>query len=274
MRGLVKRAGQGWRCQLTWYGKAWAGGAHCCCRLVSQQPLPPPARGARLPPAAAAVRRAHVEVRRALHQNSICRAPLLNAQHSKGCARHRCHACACAGKLGLTARYRRGWGAAQERPQPVHRGACLNCRAAPSVRHVLTLHPAPSPAPSLPPVPQRADGAVPPAPAAERHAHRFRHAAAAQVRPGGGGGARRSSRRGSRPCAAAAAACRALPLLRAVGLPARSGVRHRKHNPSSKRCCHFDWDVASMACRALLDLDFEDAEFIEKEMAQGSTFSI
>lgn len=27
-------------------------------------------------------------------------------------------------------------------------------------------------------------------------------------------------------------------------------------------------------CRALLDLDFEDAEFIEKEMAQGSTFSI
>ncbi|PRW61197.1 diacylglycerol kinase gamma isoform X1 [Chlorella sorokiniana] len=28
--------------------------------------------------------RAHVEVRRALHQNSVCRAPLLNTQHSKG----------------------------------------------------------------------------------------------------------------------------------------------------------------------------------------------
>ncbi|KAI7840997.1 hypothetical protein COHA_005225 [Chlorella ohadii] len=27
--------------------------------------------------------RAHVEVRRALHQNSVCRAPLLNTQHSK-----------------------------------------------------------------------------------------------------------------------------------------------------------------------------------------------
>jgi hypothetical protein len=28
-------------------------------------------------------RSAHVEVRRALHQNSMCRAPLLNTQHSK-----------------------------------------------------------------------------------------------------------------------------------------------------------------------------------------------
>ena len=29
-------------------------------------------------------RRAHVEIRRALHQNSVCRAPLLSMQHSKG----------------------------------------------------------------------------------------------------------------------------------------------------------------------------------------------